>query len=97
MSVRFFYVDESHDDKKTRFCLSAFGIRHADWAVALKMVQEHLRVPRWHFDSPPVSCERSRRRRCAQFEPQYTNLTTLIPDRHRCGARGPCGRLGFRA
>jgi len=49
MSVRFFYVDESHDDKKTRFCLSAFGIRHADWAVALKMVQEHRREMRDKF------------------------------------------------
>lgn len=39
MSVRLFYVDESYD--ATRFCLSAIGIRHADWRDCFQRVKQH--------------------------------------------------------
>ena len=42
MSVRLFYVDESYD--ATRFCLSAIGIRHADWRECFRRVRQHRAV-----------------------------------------------------
>lgn len=39
MPVRFFYVDESHDDD--RYCLSAISIRHSDWKECFGKVREH--------------------------------------------------------
>lgn len=42
MSVRVFYVDESYDT--TRFCLSAIGIRHADWRDCFQRVRQHRAV-----------------------------------------------------
>lgn len=42
MSVRLFYVDESYD--ATRFCLSAVGIRHADWRDCFQRVRQHRSV-----------------------------------------------------
>jgi hypothetical protein len=39
MSVRIFYVDESHD--ATKFCLSALAIKHRDWAECFKLIREH--------------------------------------------------------
>jgi Protein of unknown function (DUF3800) len=39
MPVRFFYVDESHDDNK--FCLSAISIRHSDWKECFDEVRAH--------------------------------------------------------
>jgi hypothetical protein len=39
MSVRLFYVDESYDSN--RFCLSAIGIRHADWRDCFNRVRQH--------------------------------------------------------
>ncbi len=39
MSVRFFYVDESFDDKK--FCLSALSIRHSVWKECFEMIRAH--------------------------------------------------------
>lgn len=39
MSVRVFYVDESYD--ANRFCLSAIGIRHADWRDCFQRVRQH--------------------------------------------------------
>ena len=41
MSVRFFYVDESHDAKL--FCLSAVGIRHSRWKECFDQVREYRR------------------------------------------------------
>jgi len=38
MSVRLFYVDESHDDQK--LCLSAISIRHGHWNDCFKLVRE---------------------------------------------------------
>jgi hypothetical protein len=46
MSVRFFYVDESHDDEF--FCLSAISIRHAEWQQCFTEVKNHRR--RLHDD-----------------------------------------------
>lgn len=42
MSVRFFYVDESYDDK--RFCLSAIGLRHADWRNCFIQIKQHRSI-----------------------------------------------------
>lgn len=42
MSVRLFYVDESYD--QARFCLSAIGIRHADWRDCFQRVRQHRAV-----------------------------------------------------
>ncbi len=39
MPVRFFYVDESYDDKK--FCLSAISIRHSVWKECFDKVRQH--------------------------------------------------------
>src|SRR5678816_4624915 len=39
MSVRLFYVDESYD--ATTFCLSAIGIRHADWRDCFQRIRQH--------------------------------------------------------
>ncbi|NOZ41521.1 MAG: DUF3800 domain-containing protein [Planctomycetes bacterium] len=39
MSVRFFYVDESHD--KDKFCISAIAIRHSHWHDCFKQVRAH--------------------------------------------------------
>jgi hypothetical protein len=41
MSVRFFYVDESYDEKK--FCLSAISIRYIDWRDSYNLVREYRR------------------------------------------------------
>lgn len=42
MSVRLFYVDESYDS--TKFCLSAIGIRHADWRDCLERVRQYRAI-----------------------------------------------------
>jgi hypothetical protein len=39
MSVRFFYIDESFDERF--FCLSAIGIRHVDWKDCFSRVRQH--------------------------------------------------------
>lgn len=39
MAVRFFYIDESHDDEK--FCLSAIGIRHSAWNSCFDELRRH--------------------------------------------------------
>jgi hypothetical protein len=39
MPVRFFYVDESYDEKK--FCLSAISIRHSVWKECFDKVRQH--------------------------------------------------------
>jgi hypothetical protein len=39
MSVRFFYVDESHDAEK--FCLSAIAIKDVDWHTCFELVRDH--------------------------------------------------------
>jgi hypothetical protein len=39
MTVRIFYVDESFDSDK--FCLSAIGIRHAEWRECFSTVRAH--------------------------------------------------------
>lgn len=39
MSVRFFYVDESHDERL--FCLSAIGIRHSHWRDCFAQIRAH--------------------------------------------------------
>lgn len=39
MSVRFFYVDESYD--RSKFCLSAIGIRHSHWQEAFDEIKAH--------------------------------------------------------
>src|SRR5687767_3967010 len=41
MAVRFFYVDESYDERK--FCLSAISIRYIDWHKSFNLVREHRR------------------------------------------------------
>lgn len=47
MSVRFFYVDESYDEK--RFCLSAMGIRHTDWKECFLRVRQHRAILKQDF------------------------------------------------
>jgi hypothetical protein len=47
MSVRFFYVDESYDT--SRFCLSALGIRHADWKECFDRVRQHRTILKQDF------------------------------------------------
>lgn len=47
MTVRYFYVDESHDD--TAFCLSAIVIRHHDWRQCFAEVKAHRETLRDDF------------------------------------------------
>lgn len=47
MSVRFFYVDESYDQRK--FCLSAIGIRHSDWHDCFNRVRQHRQMLKQDF------------------------------------------------
>jgi hypothetical protein len=46
MSLRIFYVDESYDAKK--FCLTAIGIRHADWKDCFARIHQHRQLLNQH-------------------------------------------------